>query len=128
MLSAQSTGVLCRVGAAVAAVIIFTALSLAITIPAWAQTPSAPSAAQVRPRLHGYLLDDGEFTALDAPGDELATIPFGINNWGQMVGANADVGNTTGSPPLKPSGNACDACLICFCYEHSALMAFTKYG
>jgi probable HAF family extracellular repeat protein len=55
-------------------------------MPAWAQTPSAPSAAEVRPRLHGYLLDDGEFTVIDAPDAILGTGALGINNRGQMVG------------------------------------------
>jgi hypothetical protein len=49
--------------------------------------------SDVRPALHGDLLD-GVFTIIDALGFELATIPFGINNRGQMVGAYVDAGGT----------------------------------
>jgi hypothetical protein len=76
-----------------------------------AQGQSIGAESDVRPTLHGDLLD-GVCTIIDAPGAELATIPSGLNNRGQMVGANVDVGGTTGSPASKPSGNACGAYLI----------------
>lgn len=34
---------------------------------------------------HGFLLDKGVFTKIDSPG-AVRTQPFGINNWGQIVG------------------------------------------
>ena len=36
-------------------------------------------------KTHGFLLDDGGYTALDAPGVP-ATVPSGINNRGQISG------------------------------------------
>jgi probable HAF family extracellular repeat protein len=35
----------------------------------------------------GFLLDNGVFTPIDAPGAVLGTAPYGINNRGQIVGA-----------------------------------------
>ena len=39
---------------------------------------------------HGFLWDNGAFTTIDAPGATVATLPFGINNHGQIVGASFD--------------------------------------
>jgi hypothetical protein len=74
--------------AAIAAVVVLIALAVASALPTWAQAPSAPSPAEVRPRLHGYLLDDGGgFTVIDAPDAILGTGALGINNRGEIVGA-----------------------------------------
>jgi hypothetical protein len=94
MFLADSTGALRRVRTAIAAAVVFT-LGVTIAMPAWAQTPSAPSAAEVRPRLHGYLLDDREFTVIDAPDAILGTGALGINNRGEIVGTYVDAGGPT---------------------------------
>jgi uncharacterized membrane protein len=47
-------------------------------------------------RLHGYLLSEGNYTTFDAPGFQV-TVPFGINNHGQVVG-------TAYSDPAAPTG------------------------
>jgi hypothetical protein len=77
----------------------------------------------LRGEAHGYLLDKGVFTTINAPGVAV-TIPFGINNRGRIVGTYVDAGSTTGSAALKPSGNACGACLLSqlrgFWYKHIA--------
>ena len=61
-------------------------------MPAWAQVRPAPSAPQVSPRLHGYLLDDGEFTTIDAPG-AINTNASDINDRGEIVGFFLDANN-----------------------------------
>ena len=94
MFLADNTGARRRVGAAIAAAIIFTPLALAVAMPAWAQVRPAPFAAQVSPKLHGYLLDDGEFTVIDASDAILGTGALGINNRGQIVSSYADTNRT----------------------------------
>jgi uncharacterized membrane protein len=44
---------------------------------------------------HGFLLDGGEFTRIDAPGAEL-TFLFDINDRGQILGVGANAENTAG--------------------------------
>jgi len=44
--------------------------------------------------LHGYLLWNGTFTTIDAPGAGSETVPLGINNRGDTVGGYADAART----------------------------------
>ena len=84
---------------------VFTALALTSAVPARTQAPSPPTATEawemmgadneVSPRLHGYLLDNGKFTIIDAPGAILGTGAVGINNRGQIVGATILAVNPT---------------------------------
>jgi probable HAF family extracellular repeat protein len=86
MASIHSTGACRRVMVAISTAVVFFALAVASALPTWAQALSAASPAEVRPRLHGYLLDDGEFTVIDAPDAILGTGALGINTRGQIVG------------------------------------------
>jgi hypothetical protein len=110
MLSAHSTGALRRVGAAIAAAGVFMALAQASSEPVWAQAPPAPSPSEACtpgqiidfcsdipsdiPPGHGFLLDKGVFTTIDAPGTSLTSV-LDINNRGQMVGTYVDAGGTS---------------------------------
>lgn len=85
--------------AAIAAAVVATALALSGAVPVWAHASPAPSPAkawqmrgadrEVSPRLHGYLLDKGEFTTIDAPG-AINTNASDINERGQIVGFYLD--------------------------------------
>jgi hypothetical protein len=110
MASIHNTRARHRAMAGTVTVGLFTALIVISAVPAWAQVPPAPSVpsmgeawmmgaeakaeaepkadgeAQVGPRFHGYLLDDGEFTIIDAPGTILGTAAAGINTRSQIVG------------------------------------------
>jgi hypothetical protein len=95
MLLTASTDAHCRMRAAMAAAVLATAIALASAVPGWAQAPPTPPAeawemmgadSEVGPTLHGFLLDNGEFTIIDAAGAILGTGPFGINNRRQIVG------------------------------------------
>jgi uncharacterized membrane protein len=86
--------------------VIFTALTLASGVPAWAQTPPSPPPAEACtpglvvdfcsdvPAAQGFLFDSGVFTTIEAPGAS-TTIPFGINSRGQIVGTYIDAGGPT---------------------------------
>jgi hypothetical protein len=77
--------------------VIFTALALGIATPAWAQAQPTPSPGETCtpglvvdfcsdvPPAQGFLFDNGVYTTIDAP-DASTTIPFGINNRGQIIG------------------------------------------
>jgi hypothetical protein len=102
---ADSTGALRRVGAAIAAAGVFMALAQASSEPVWDQAPPVPSPAEACtpgqiidfcshipsdiPPGHGFLLDKGVFTTIDAPGASLTSV-LDINDRGQMVGAYRD--------------------------------------
>ncbi len=60
--------------------------------PARAQAANAD--ADVTPIALRYLLDGGVFTRVDAPGPDLETVPYGINNRQQILGGYVDVGGT----------------------------------
>src|SRR5262245_29806146 len=85
-----------RARSAIAAAGVFATFALLGSAWAWAQSPPPPPAAEawkmmgadsgVSPSLHGYRLDNGVFTIIDAPGAILGTGAFGINNRGQIVG------------------------------------------
>src|SRR5262247_2430465 len=87
MLLGDSPGACRHVRVAISVTVVFSALAVASALPTWAQAPSASSATEVRPRLHGYLLDDGEFTVIDAPDAILGTGALGINSHGRIIGA-----------------------------------------
>src|SRR5262245_34291659 len=74
--------------AGIVAVMIFTALALPSAMPALAQTPPCTPGLIVDfcsdvPAAQGFLLDKGVYTTIEAPG-ALTSIPFGINNGGQI--------------------------------------------
>src|SRR5262245_14596928 len=90
------------------AAIAASALTLASSVSAWAQAPSAPPAEETCtpgqivdfcrdvPPGHGFLRDKRGFTTLDVRGASL-TVVFDINNRGQLVGAYIDAeGPTSG--------------------------------
>jgi probable HAF family extracellular repeat protein len=105
MMFANSTRFRRRTLAAIATAGVATALVLTSAVPARTQAPSPPTAAEAwemmgddtqdSPRLHGYLLDNGEFTIIDAPGAILGTGAVGINNRGHIVGATILAVNPT---------------------------------
>src|SRR5215475_9539181 len=88
--------------AAIAAAALTSALTLASSVSAWAQTPSAPSADDTCtpgqivdfcrdvPPGHGFLRGKTGFTTIDAPGAATETVLFDINNRGQIVGGYID--------------------------------------
>jgi probable HAF family extracellular repeat protein len=47
-------------------------------------------------KVHGFLLDQGSYTTLDAPGPTGLTSPQGINDSGQVVGFYYDAGGAHG--------------------------------
>jgi hypothetical protein len=122
MASADITSVRRRGIAAIAGAVVLAALAVAGSAPASAAAraaspdvpvspfllgPSAQSAADasaraqaasaeddVTPIALGYLLDDGVFTRVAAPGPDLETVPYGINNRQQILGSYVDVGGT----------------------------------
>jgi probable HAF family extracellular repeat protein len=78
----------CRYGcAALAAVVAVALVALAVPDAASAQEDPDPPAelAGFTGGGQGYLLDDGRFRRIEVPG-ATGTLPFGINNRGQIVG------------------------------------------
>jgi hypothetical protein len=62
---------------------VFATLTLAI-----AEAPAAGTSP--RPSFPGFLLDRGRYTAFEAPEAVFATLPYGINDRGQIVGRYDD--------------------------------------
>jgi hypothetical protein len=80
MMSAQSTNVN-RDRIRVAAVTCAIAIALGSQI-----ATSRAVTGRDGTRRHGFVSDNGIFTAIDAPGAGLRTVAFGTNNHGQIVG------------------------------------------
>jgi probable HAF family extracellular repeat protein len=106
MILANSRRVRRRVKVAIGAVI-FTALAMASSVPAWAASkdPAASTAADssrdqnaasrknkndVGIKGHGFVRDGDVFTTIDAPGADLYTVAFGIDDRGRTVGGYVD--------------------------------------
>jgi probable HAF family extracellular repeat protein len=84
--------------------VVFGLLSLAPATPAaadprpeqWSPPPAEPAAQGFTMGGQGYLLDDGRFRRIAVPG-ATGTLPFGLNDRGQIVGAYDDArGHTHG--------------------------------
>jgi probable HAF family extracellular repeat protein len=65
--------------------VVSAAFAVASSGPAWGQVTGDEDGAPAN-TLHAFLLDDGEFTTIKAPGARVELAPFGINNRGQIVG------------------------------------------
>jgi hypothetical protein len=105
MVSIDRTRVSHRRMAAIVSIVIFVALTLASLVPAWVQAPSPSPAEACTPGLvvdfcsdvpaaQGFLLDKGVYSIIDVPGAS-TTIPFSINNRGEIVGTYVDAGGPT---------------------------------
>jgi hypothetical protein len=106
MTAPRSTAFRYRRLASIAAGGLATALALSVAVRAWAQTsPDSSLAGECVPGrivdfcsdvppAQGFLFDNGVYTTIDAPGAS-TTIPFGINNRGQIVGTYVDAGGPT---------------------------------
>jgi hypothetical protein len=70
--------------AAIAAAVVFTTFAVASSVSAGdAGQPTASTAEAPAPNtIHGFLLDQGVFTTIDAPGAASFTIAAGINTSG----------------------------------------------
>jgi probable HAF family extracellular repeat protein len=53
--------------------------------------------------LHGFVLSDGTYTALDVPG-AVETIAYGVNDVGQIVGRYTDAAGTVHGFVATPNG------------------------
>jgi len=86
MVSAQHTNVRRPTCTLVAGAVVFAALAVAM---------AGASAAGSSPRspVPGFLLDRGRYTSFDAPEAVFATLPYGINDRGQIVGRYDDGGS-----------------------------------
>jgi hypothetical protein len=110
MTSPASTRARHRGTAALAAAVILTSLAVAGAPPVAARpavrtitcTPAAT------PPIHGFLLENGRFTTIDAPGAAPSTATTSINDRGQIVGVR-DLAPATASvrdramPPAQNS-------------------------
>jgi probable HAF family extracellular repeat protein len=73
----------------VAGAVVLAALTLALAeVPAASSSPRSP--------VPGFLLDRGRYTAFDAPEAVFSTLPYGINERGQIVGRYDDGGSEQG--------------------------------
>jgi probable HAF family extracellular repeat protein len=85
----QHTNVRRPTSALVAGAVVFAALTVAM---------AGASAASTSPRspFPGFLLDRGRYTTFDAPEAGFATLPYGINDRGQIVGRYNDASSEQG--------------------------------